>query len=50
MLLSHTAGFGYTPFNNRLRRWAQPVRYNEFSKLSRDILGQPIFFKPGTQW
>lgn len=30
MLLSHTAGFGYTFFNERLRDWSRPTGYDEF--------------------
>lgn len=30
MLLSHTAGFGYTFFNERLRDWSRPTGWDEF--------------------
>ena len=50
MLLTHTAGFGYTFFNETLRRWGQPVGYEELSGFATDVQGLPILFEPGTRW
>ncbi|MCJ1366635.1 hypothetical protein MMC16_005765 [Acarospora aff. strigata] len=50
MLLTHTAGFGYTFFNDNLRRWSLPIGVNEISGHPRDVLGLPLVFEPGTQW
>ncbi|KAL8703032.1 MAG: hypothetical protein Q9201_003808 [Fulgogasparrea decipioides] len=50
MLLTHTAGFGYSFSNEVIRRWGQPSGCDEFSGHANDILGQPLLFEPGTQW
>ncbi|KAL8870563.1 MAG: hypothetical protein Q9174_003422, partial [Haloplaca sp. 1 TL-2023] len=50
MLLSHTAGFGYSFFNHDIRRWGQPSGCDEFSGHVKDVLGQPLLFEPGTDW
>ncbi|KAL8854313.1 MAG: hypothetical protein Q9221_000799 [Calogaya cf. arnoldii] len=50
MLLTHTAGFGYSFFNDDLRRWGQPFGCDEFSGLQKDVLGLPLVFEPGTDW
>ncbi|KAI4256713.1 MAG: hypothetical protein L6R42_006052 [Xanthoria sp. 1 TBL-2021] len=50
MLLTHTAGFGYSFFNEDLRRWGQPFGCDEFSGLQKDVLGSPLLFEPGTDW
>ncbi|KAJ5292161.1 hypothetical protein N7478_001412 [Penicillium angulare] len=49
MLLSHTAGFGYTFFNERLRQWSYPVGVDEFSGRIEDIK-LPLLFQPGESW
>ncbi|KFH43787.1 Esterase-like protein [Hapsidospora chrysogenum ATCC 11550] len=49
MLLTHTAGFGYSFFNERLRDWALPVGIDEFSGRFEDIK-LPLLFQPGTSW
>ena len=49
MLLTHTAGFGYTFFNERLRDWSFPAGLNEFSGRFED-LQQPLLFQPGEGW
>ncbi|KAA6409259.1 MAG: hypothetical protein FRX48_06812 [Lasallia pustulata] len=49
-LLTHTAGFGYTFFNDDLRRSCQPIGGDEFSGNPKDILELPLTFEPGTQW
>lgn len=49
MLLSHTAGFGYTFFNERLRDWALPVGGDEFSGRLDDVK-LPLLFQPGEGW
>ncbi|KAM5342771.1 hypothetical protein ACJ41O_013737 [Fusarium nematophilum] len=49
MLLTHTAGFGYTFFNDRLRDWSFPVGGDEFSGRFEDIK-MPLLFQPGEGW
>ncbi|KAL1598465.1 hypothetical protein SLS59_006749 [Nothophoma quercina] len=49
MLLTHTAGFGYTFFNERLRDFSHPTGFDEFSGHIKDIL-QPLLFQPGEGW
>lgn len=49
MLLTHTAGFGYTFFSERLRDWSYPGGLDEFSGDIRDIK-QPLLFQPGERW
>lgn len=49
MLLSHTAGFGYTFFNDRLRKWSFPAGIDEFSGRFQDML-MPLLFQPGEGW
>ncbi|KAH8646179.1 beta-lactamase [Xylariales sp. PMI_506] len=50
MLLTHTAGFGYTFFNDRLRDWSQPIGHDEFSGRIDDITKLPLLFQPGEGW
>ncbi|KAF6829276.1 beta-lactamase [Colletotrichum plurivorum] len=49
MLLTHTAGFAYTFFNNRLREWSLPAGVDEFSGSIRDMMA-PLIFQPGEGW
>jgi CubicO group peptidase (beta-lactamase class C family) len=49
MLLSYTAGFGYTFFNEKLRDFSKPVGYDEFSGLAYDVL-QPLVNQLGEGW
>lgn len=49
MLLTHTAGFGYTFFNERLRDWALPAGVDEFSGRFEDMK-TPLLFQPGEGW
>lgn len=49
MLLTHTAGFGYTFFNERLRDWSLPAGGDEFSGRFEDML-VPLLFQPGEGW
>ncbi|OHE90712.1 beta-lactamase [Colletotrichum orchidophilum] len=49
MLLTHTSGFGYTFFSERLRDWSLPAGIDEFSGSVRDIV-QPLLFQPGEGW
>lgn len=49
MLLTHTAGFGYTFFNERLRDWSLPIGGDEFSGRFADI-NMPLLFQPGEGW
>ncbi|KAL6894866.1 beta-lactamase/transpeptidase-like protein [Trichoderma evansii] len=50
MLLSHTSGFAYTFFNERLRDWSFPAEANEFSGRIEDIISLPLVFQPGERW
>ncbi|QYT03301.1 Beta-lactamase class C [Trichoderma simmonsii] len=50
MLLTHTSGFGYTFFNERLRNWTFPVGVEEFSGRIEDITSLPLLFQPGEGW
>ncbi|QDS77404.1 hypothetical protein FKW77_006281 [Venturia effusa] len=49
MLLNHTAGFGYTFFNEKLRDYSFPVGYDEFSGSMFDMM-QPLVNQPGERW
>jgi CubicO group peptidase (beta-lactamase class C family) len=49
MLLSHTAGFGYTFFNEQLRDYSKPAGWDEFSGYEFDIK-QPLVHQPGESW
>ncbi|KAI0596556.1 beta-lactamase/transpeptidase-like protein [Biscogniauxia sp. FL1348] len=49
MLLTHTSGFGYSFFNERLRDWSLPVGLDEFSGRFEDML-TPLLFQPGEGW
>ncbi|RMZ91876.1 hypothetical protein DV736_g914, partial [Chaetothyriales sp. CBS 134916] len=49
MLLTHTAGFGYTFFNEGLRDYGKPVGYDEFSGQINDFI-QPLVNQPGEAW
>jgi CubicO group peptidase (beta-lactamase class C family) len=49
MLLTHTAGFGYSFFNERLRDHFLPAGLDEFSGRFEDMKS-PLLFQPGTAW
>ncbi|KAK9454025.1 beta-lactamase family protein [Dipodascopsis uninucleata] len=49
MLLTHTAGFGYTFFNSKLRDYSKPIGYDEFSGHIYDMM-QPLVHHPGESW
>ncbi|KAK2616242.1 hypothetical protein QQS21_000877 [Conoideocrella luteorostrata] len=49
MLLTHTAGFGYSFSNERLRDFGYPAGIDEFSGDMSDII-QPLLFQPGERW
>ncbi|KAL4816678.1 beta-lactamase/transpeptidase-like protein [Aspergillus spinulosporus] len=49
MLLTHTAGFGYSFFNDRLRQWSYPAGLDEFSGRIEDVR-TPLLFQPGEGW
>lgn len=50
MLLTHTAGFGYSFFNNELKAFGNPIGLDELCGLHRDIYASPLVFEPGTAW
>lgn len=47
MLLSHTAGFGYSFFNKTLKRWSELYGNFDF-EINSDHY--PVLFEPGTNW
>lgn len=49
MMLSHTGGFGYTFFNERLRDWGYPAGVDEISGRFEDVI-MPLLFQPGEGW
>ena len=49
MLLTHTAGFSYSFFNERLRNWGYPGGIDEFSGRFEDMK-VPLVFQPGEGW
>lgn len=49
-LLSHTAGFGYSFFNPKLRDYAWPTGWDEFSGDAKDYLEMPLVNQPNTKW
>lgn len=49
MLLSHTAGFGYSFFNERLRDYNYPAGQDEFNGRIEEMI-QPLLFQPGEGW
>ena len=49
MLLSHTAGFGYAFFNERLRDNGYPAGIDEFSGSMQDMQ-TPLTVHPGEGW
>ncbi|KAI1808062.1 beta-lactamase family protein [Daldinia bambusicola] len=50
MLLTHTAGFSYSFFDEPLRDWSYPAGIDEFSGDIKDMLKMPLRFQPGTKW
>ncbi|KAL1984425.1 hypothetical protein VTN96DRAFT_9119 [Rasamsonia emersonii] len=50
MLLSHTAGFGYSFFNAALKKWSEPAGIDELSGSMSDILFTPLVNQPGSRW
>ena len=50
MLLTHTAGFGYEFFNEKLRDHHLPVGVNFVDCSIDDILTQPLVNQPGDRW
>ncbi|KAI1336086.1 beta-lactamase [Xylariaceae sp. FL0016] len=50
MLLTHTVGFGYTFFVERLRDHFFPTGYDEFDADFKQVLKTPLLFQPGEGW
>ncbi|KAL2845885.1 beta-lactamase/transpeptidase-like protein [Aspergillus pseudoustus] len=50
MLLTHTAGFGYSFTNANLKKWNDPVGVDEFSGRWSDLFEQPLVNQPGERW
>ncbi|KAF7626515.1 beta-lactamase family protein [Aspergillus flavus] len=49
MLLTHTSGFGYTFYNEKLRDYARPAGLDEFSGYAEEF-NQPLVHQPGETW
>lgn len=49
-LLTHTAGFGYTFFNEPIKQWHEKSGHDEFDGTKEGTLGQPLICEPGTEW
>lgn len=49
MLLSHTAGFAYSFFNETLRNHMYPAGADEFTGRHQEFL-VPLVFQPGERW
>ncbi|KAF2224540.1 beta-lactamase/transpeptidase-like protein [Elsinoe ampelina] len=49
-LLSHTAGFGYSFFNKKLRDFGRPMGIDEFDGDVDSILNTPLVNQPGSRW
>ncbi|KAJ4215071.1 hypothetical protein NW759_010100 [Fusarium solani] len=50
MFLTHTAGFGYSFSNRKLKKWFEPVGINEFDDQDHDVYTQPLVNQPGSAW
>ncbi|WPB03802.1 uncharacterized protein RHO25_008446 [Cercospora beticola] len=50
MLLTHTSGFGYEFFNEKLKEHGRPVGYDVFHADIRDVLRMPLVHQPGEAW
>jgi CubicO group peptidase (beta-lactamase class C family) len=50
MLLTHTAGFGYSFFDNKIKRSKGAEGWDEFSGDADNLLTEPLVFEPGTAW
>ena len=50
MLLTHTAGFGYTAFNEKTNLYTRPQGNNEMDGSASSVLTLPLLFEPGTDW
>ncbi len=49
-LLTHTSGFGYDFFDEKLHRYVVAGGAPSFSTGDASFLKQPLLFEPGTQW
>ncbi|CZT20436.1 probable related beta-lactamase [Ramularia collo-cygni] len=50
MLLTHTAGFAYEFFNEKLRDYGRPVGFDVFHADIGDVLRMPLVHQPGEKW
>lgn len=50
MLLNHTAGFGYSFFNEKIRDYGRPTGFAEFDGDFKDIRDIPLVNQPGSRW
>ncbi|KAK5727606.1 hypothetical protein LTR15_003507 [Elasticomyces elasticus] len=50
MLLSHTAGFGYEFFNEKLRDYGRPVGFDCFKADVKVMYQMPLVNQPGERW
>ncbi|KAH7016671.1 beta-lactamase/transpeptidase-like protein [Ilyonectria destructans] len=49
-LLSHTAGFGYTFFNQGLKDLAQAQGLDDLTSDEKNMMAMPLVNQPGTTW
>ena len=49
-LLDHTAGFGYSFFNEKIRDYGRPTGFEEFDGDFKDIRDSPLVNQPGSRW
>ena len=50
MLLNHTAGFGYSFFNENVRDYGRPTGFDEFDGDFKTIQQMPLVNQPGSKW
>jgi len=50
MLLTHTAGFAYSFFNQEVRDWSMPTGIEELDPNTEEMMNSPLVFQPGEGW
>lgn len=40
----------YTFFDHNLRKWGQPIGYDELSGFAKEVQDLPLVNEPGTKW
>ena len=49
-LLTHTAGMGYSFFDEPIKQYYDQTGHDEFDGTKKGTLGQPMICEPGTEW